>query len=211
MGIQERREREREARKKSVLDAARALVRDRGFNGATSREIAKACEISEATLFFYYKSKDEIFTSLLLDGIDFMARGLDEIAAAGLPRRGRIERLWRFFGEVRAEHPEYFHVFAYLAHPQATAWVSDEVKSDLARRSGDNFRRFAALLRDGGGGPEARMAADLVWSAFVGLHLLRDSRENLGATPHPTDRELGAALDLLLDGVAPATERGGER
>ncbi|MBI5481108.1 MAG: helix-turn-helix transcriptional regulator, partial [Deltaproteobacteria bacterium] len=50
MGVQERRQREREARKKSVLDAARSLVRERGFNGTTSREIAKACELSEATL-----------------------------------------------------------------------------------------------------------------------------------------------------------------
>lgn len=202
MGVQQRRERERQARKKSVLDAARSLLRERGFNGTTSREIAKACELSEATLFFYFKSKDEIFTSLLVEGIEFMARGLEEIGAAELPRRTRLERLWRFFGEMRAEYPEYFQVFAYLAHPQACASVSDEVKADLARRSGDNFRLFAALLRDGDDDPGARVAADLVWGAFVGLTVLRDSRENLGARPHPTDRELGAALELLLDGVA---------
>lgn len=206
MGVQERRERERAQRRRAVLDAARSLVRERGFNGTTTRRIAERCELSEATLFFYFKSKDEIFTSLLLEGIDFMARGLEEIAAAGLSRRDRVAGLWRFFGRVRDEHPEYFQVFAYLAHRETTSSVSEEVKDDLARRSGDNFRLFATLLDDGEG--EARVEADLVWSCFVGLTLLRESRSNLGARPHPTDRDLEAALALLLDGVAP--ESGGQ-
>jgi len=201
MGVQQRRERERQARKKSVLEATRLLVREHGFNGTTSREIAKACELSEATLFFYFKNKGEIFISLLVEGIDFIARGLEEISIADLPQRGRLERLWRFFSEVRAEHPEYFQVFAYLAHPQACASVSDELKADLARRSGDNFRRLVTLIADGRDEREAMVAADLLWSAFAGLLVLRDSRENLGAHPHPTDLELDISLRLLLDGV----------
>lgn len=72
MGVQERRQRERQARRSAVLDAARLLVRERGYNGTTTRQIAEACELSEATLFFYFSSKDEIFTSLLFEGIDFM-------------------------------------------------------------------------------------------------------------------------------------------
>lgn len=208
MGVQERRERERDARRKSVLDATRTLVRERGFNGTTTRQIADRCELSEATVFFYFNSKDEIVTSLLLEGIDFMARGLDEIAAARLDRRQRIVRLWRFFGKVRAEHPEYTHVFSYLAHPQATATVPAEVKAELARRSGDNFRRLAALLDGKDGGSTGRVAADLIWAAFVGLSVLRDSRENLGARAHPTERELGVALELLLGGVASPAKRG---
>lgn len=203
MGVRERREREREARRKCLLEAARKLVRERGFNGTTSRDIAHACELSEATLFFYFKTKDEIFTSLLIKGIDFMARGLEEIAAADLPRRKRIERLWNFFRVVRAEHPEYFQVFTYLAHPQATAAVSEDLRAELARRSGDNFRRFAALLDDRGGSRQTRVAADLIWSAFLGLMVLRDSRQNLQASVHPTDRELAIALEMLLDGIAP--------
>lgn len=210
MGTQERRAREREARRKTVLDAARALVRDKGFNGTTSKQIASACELSEATLFFYFKSKDEIFTSLLLEGIEFTGQGIDRIAASDASPRVKLERLWRFFGEVKREHPEYFQVFTYLAHPQATAAVSDELKDELARRSGDNFRRFTALLDDIAGGPQGRVAADLMWSSFVGLMVLRDSRANLGARPHPTDREMTAAFKLLLSGLFPQDPPGDE-
>jgi len=208
MGTQERRAREREARRKTVLDAARVLVRDRGFNGTTTKQIASACELSEATLFFYFKTKDEIFTSLLLEGIDFTGRGIDRIAAAKLGPKAKIRRLWRFFGEVKREHPEYFQVFTYLAHPQATGAVSDELKSELGRRSGDNFRRFSALLDDIVGESQGRVAADLLWSSFVGLMVLRDSRANLGARAHPTDREMTAALELLMRGLLPESASG---
>ncbi len=203
MGVQERRAREREARRKAVLDATRTLVRDNGFNGTSTKQIAGACELSEATLFFYFKSKDELFTSLLLEGIEFMQRGLDRIAVAETDPRSRLRRLWRFFGEVNREHPEYFQVFTHLAHPQSTALVSDELKAELARRSGDNFRRFAALFGDLTEVPQPRVAADLLWSSFVGLTVLRDSRANLGARAHPTDREMAKAFELLVGGIFP--------
>ncbi len=202
MGMKERRQRERQARLDAVLGAARALVRERGFAGATTRSIAERCELSEATLFHYFKSKDEIFTSLLFEGIDFMSRGLDEILASDTPRRELLARLWSFFGEVRREHPEYVQVFGYLANPQATAAVSDEVKALVVRRTGDNLRRLASVFEELSPASDGRLAADLFWAAFVGLMVLRDSRINLGAPVHPTGTELGAALELLLGGMA---------
>lgn len=201
MGVQERRARERDARRKAVLDAARLLVRERGYNGTTTKQIAAACEVSEATLFFYFQSKDEIFTSLLFEGIDFMAQRIDTLAATDLESSDRLGQVWALFEELRAEFPEYFHVFTSLANPDATTAVSDEVKAELARRSGDNFRRVAQLLRHGTELADTRVAADVMWATFVGLGVLHDSRVNLGATAHPTKPELRTAFDLLRSGL----------
>lgn len=204
MGIQERRKREREARRTAVLDAARSLVREQGFNGTTTKKIAERCELSEATLFWYFKNKEEIFVSLLYEGIDFMARGLEGVFAKGGAPETLLSRLWKFFGRVHDEHPEYLHVFTYLSHPQATTAVTDEVREELARRSGDNFRRFAAMLQEHLGVVDGRLLADVLWAAFTGLTVLQDSRVNLGAKAHPTQREMSQAFQLVLSGVASA-------
>lgn len=201
MGVQERRARERDARRKTVLDAARLLVRERGYNGTTTKQIAAACELSEATLFFYFQSKDEIFTSLLFEGIDFMQQRIDALTAAALPPSDRLGQVWALFEELRTEFPEYFHVFTSLANPDATTAVSNEVKAELARRSGDNFRRVAQLLNHGTNVTDTRVAADVMWATFVGLGVLHDSRVNLGATAHPTKPELREAFDLLRSGL----------
>lgn len=208
MGVKERREREREARRTSVLDATRSLVRERGFNGTTTRQIAEQCELSEATLFWYFKSKDEIFVSLLFEGIAFMNNGLEAIRADEASPKEKLSRLWSFFSEVRSRHPEYFHVFSYLGHPESTSAVTEEVKQEIARRSGDNFRLFTDLIEEMLGSDNTRLVADLLWGSFVGLMVLRDSRLNLGARPHPTDAELKSALDMLMFGVKGGPEEG---
>lgn len=201
MGIQERREREREARRTLVLDATRILVRERGFNGTTTKQIAERCELSEATIFWYFKTKDEILVSLLFEGIAFMNTGLESIRTGDGSADKKLSDLWSFFGEVRIQHPEYFYLFSYLGHPESTSSVTDEVKAELAQCSGDNFRLFADLLEEILGATDTRVIADVLWGSFVGLTVLRDSRVNLGASAHPTDSDFEAALDILKSGL----------
>lgn len=74
MGVSERREREKQARMSGFLDAARDLLLEKGFTGTTTKKIAERCEMSEATLFFYFKNKDEVFASLLFESIGFGRR-----------------------------------------------------------------------------------------------------------------------------------------
>ncbi len=211
MGIQERRERERETRRAAVLDAARALVLERGFNATTTRIIADKCELSEAALFFYFQNKDEIFLSLLFEGIDFTAGLLDKLLEAKLPPLARLRRLWETFSLINHEHPEYVHVFAYLSRPQATANISKDVTAEIARKSGDNFRRLARLLEGIVPPSRTRVAADLLWSTFIGLNSLNDTRRNLGAPAHPTKADQKAAFELLLRGIGAGVKEGSQR
>jgi len=208
MGIAERQARERETRRSAILGAARSLLIERGFSGTTTKEIAERCELSEATLFFYFKNKQEIFTSLLFEGIEFWTRRLDEIRAENLQGRKRLVRIWEFFQEVYREHPEYYYVSAHLARPKSMADVSDELREDIVRRSGENFQQLAELLAGITTAGNARVAADLVWSSFLGLVSLRDARRNLGAAAHPTDRDFARMLELLGRGLlTPARRR----
>lgn len=211
MGVVERRERERQARKNTVLDAARRLLLEKGFRGTTTKEIALQCELSEATLFFYFKNKDEILLSLLFESIQFWEAGLEKLAQSRLEPEKRLDQIWRFHEKVNDEHPEYYVISAYLAQPNALQGVSEAVKEEISIRSGRNFQRLAGLLEDVTGQPDGRYLADTLWSAFLGLMVLRDSRVNLGheeVRSGPKDR--ARAFDILKRGLIPAI-RGRER
>ena len=56
----------KEDRRLQILDSAMNVFIEKGFNGATTQEIAKAANISEVTLFRYFASKKQIF----LEGVD---------------------------------------------------------------------------------------------------------------------------------------------
>lgn len=56
----------KEDRRQQILDSAMTVFVEKGFNGSTTLEIAKAANVSEVTLFRYFSSKQEIF----LQGIE---------------------------------------------------------------------------------------------------------------------------------------------
>lgn len=64
MGIIERKEREREEMQQLILDAARALFLENGFEKTSIRAIADVIEYSPATIYLYFKDKNEIFYEL---------------------------------------------------------------------------------------------------------------------------------------------------
>ena len=70
MGLEERRKREKENRKNAILKAARKLFFDKGFRDVTVESIAKKAELSKGSVYLYFKSKEEIYTQILLSDID---------------------------------------------------------------------------------------------------------------------------------------------
>ncbi|NIR14250.1 MAG: helix-turn-helix transcriptional regulator [Desulfobacterales bacterium] len=60
MGIEERKEREKQMRRRQIIDAAEKVFAEKGFSGATIENIAEQAELSPATLYLYFKNKDGI-------------------------------------------------------------------------------------------------------------------------------------------------------
>jgi AcrR family transcriptional regulator len=52
-------------RRRVIIDAALALFARKGFRGTTTREIAEAAGCSEATIFKYFATKDELYSAIL--------------------------------------------------------------------------------------------------------------------------------------------------
>ncbi len=70
MGIEERRKREREARKLNIVRAARKLFYEKGFKDVTVAHIARKAELSKGAFYLYFTSKEEIYAQILLSELD---------------------------------------------------------------------------------------------------------------------------------------------
>jgi AcrR family transcriptional regulator len=68
MGTAERREREKEERRNSILDAAEKVFFSKGVREATMDDIAEEAEVSKGTIYLYFGSKEEVYL-----GIDLRA------------------------------------------------------------------------------------------------------------------------------------------
>jgi AcrR family transcriptional regulator len=110
MGIKERQQRDREAVRQAILNAARELFVSEGYRNTSMRKVAERIEYSPAAIYSYFPSKDDIFFALAEEGFRLLA-GRAERAVAGLPEPlERIrEGLWAFF-EFSKAHPQYFEL-----------------------------------------------------------------------------------------------------
>ncbi len=127
MGIRERKEREKGARREEIINAAERVFFARGLTAATMDEIAEAAELSKGTLYLYYKSKEDLYLTVALRGTEFMyALFEDALAAGSNPIRqlyGLGEAYYAYFKKYR----NYYRMYYYFENPRIHSQVSTEV------------------------------------------------------------------------------------
>lgn len=64
MGVTERKEREKAEMRRLILDTALRIFREKGYEGLQIRSLAEAIEYSPATIYLYFKDKNELFYAL---------------------------------------------------------------------------------------------------------------------------------------------------
>lgn len=74
-------------KRRRILDAARAQLVKRGYQDLALDDVARAAKVAKGTLFLYFKSKDELFSSAFADLVDQLGEELDAVARSG--KRGR--------------------------------------------------------------------------------------------------------------------------
>ncbi len=146
-----------------ILEAARASFAERGFDGATMRDVAARAGVDAALVHHYFGSKQQLFVAAMELPIDFAAevpRLLDGPASRiGERFTGFVLDLW--------DRPEVRPLLLGLVRSATT----DPVAGAMMRRlleEGPLLAIAAALDR-----PDARLRASLAGSQFIGLLLAR--------------------------------------
>jgi len=74
MGINERKLKEKELRIKQIRDNATALFYKKGYKSTTIEDIAKLAEISKGTIYLYFKSKIDLYYSMVEPSLDVLSK-----------------------------------------------------------------------------------------------------------------------------------------
>lgn len=94
MGVKERKERERERRRQQIIVAAKRVFSEKGFSKARMEDIAHEAELAPATLYIYFRSKEELFVSFSLTLLQYLSAKLKNIAGeTGVCTEGKLAGL----------------------------------------------------------------------------------------------------------------------
>jgi AcrR family transcriptional regulator len=117
LGVAERRERERGQLRGRIVDAARDLLLEQGLGGLSMRAIAERVEYSPATIYIYFKDKDELVREVVHTGFELLGQVLTAELAALPESSGPSDQygaVGRAYVRFALENPAYFRVMFEL-------------------------------------------------------------------------------------------------
>lgn len=190
-----------------ILEAARRLFSERGFDATSVHAIAEAAGVSKANVFHHFKNKDALYLATVRSGCDSFC---DEIERLGRDDGPLAERLHRYAAE---------HLAHVLENGPLTRLILRDLLEAGERRGqefaeqvfGQNFARLVAILRQGQARGELRADIDPALAAIlmIGMDItFFQAREvfrhypDVGFADRPDDYSR-MAMDILLHGLLP--------
>ncbi len=81
-----------ETRKEQILIKAAEVMQANGYHGASMQEIADNCGLHKASLYHYFKSKDEILDQIFASGFKSFLPGLEDIVMSDLKPKEKLRQ-----------------------------------------------------------------------------------------------------------------------
>lgn len=149
MGIAERKEREKEERRTEILTAAEKVFFEKGLAQATMEEIAERAELSKATLYLYYGSKEDLYLGVECRGKQILNEMFEKAASTGQGAIERLHNIGQAYFEFYQRYRNYFRMFAFSENNQLHSQVSKEMLGECSVSGQKVGQVMANVIKDG--------------------------------------------------------------
>jgi len=143
MGVKERREREEKARLATILVAAENTFAKHGYYQARMDDIAEAAELAKGTLYYYFKSKDEIFLHLLKRESRRVHEEILKRISEESTFLEALEQATKFYLEYFEKNPSFLKMFL----PCMSGFIRFEDEGTL-RKSTKGYESHGKFVRE---------------------------------------------------------------
>jgi AcrR family transcriptional regulator len=204
MGVTERKAREKQELKQQILDAARELfVRD-GYENVSMRRIAEKIEYSPATIYTYFKDKDEILDCLCEE--TFLKLHLEKLAAVHRMKGDALETLKKgmeTYIRFGLDHPEHYIVtFILKAPPYEKPRRRETRKAKTGQQCFDDMRNLVRRSMEEGKIRNADLeeTSQALWAGIHGLTALLITQPGFPFVDR--ERLIRRTIEVLVRGVS---------
>jgi len=108
MGVQERKTREKERRSTEIIEAAESVMFEKGIQNTTMDDIAIAAEFGKATLYGYYRNKDEILLAIQKRAADKLGLFLEQAIEEHVLGIDKLQKIGYTYFRFAQEFPNYY-------------------------------------------------------------------------------------------------------
>jgi AcrR family transcriptional regulator len=144
-----RKQKEQGERRQAIHDSAREAFFDKGFKAATIEEIADGCKLAKGTIYLYFKSKEEIYISLVIEGLGLLRSDLSRIGELELPADRLLAEMLRLYCAFYEKNPQYFRLLFLSSQPDVRERVGEDLLKECLDCAGECIRILNEVIRKG--------------------------------------------------------------
>ena len=204
----QRRERERQDTRQTILDAARELFIAEGYDGVSMRKVARKIGYSPTAIYDYFVDKEDLFLGLCHSEFHRLAETFVQITSVPDPVE-RLRGIGRGYVGFGLKNPNHYRMMFMTSRPHASVEKLREVQMGKGNPEEDAYAFLlltvtqameAGAFRKDLQDPHA--VAQTFWAGthgVVSLHIAKGDDDWVPWCPIRDRMEL--MLDALLDGL----------
>jgi AcrR family transcriptional regulator len=186
-----RKKREKEMKKNAILKAARKLFFAKGFKSVTVDSIAKKAELSKGSVYLHYKSKDEIYSQILLSDIDKFQQRFSDLFENGSSAADMLLRYSCIYVDFFLKDNELFRILMNFMLHDNHINLPEEIRDHIIKATNKTVDIVEKILKCGADSGEfspaikLRLNRNAIWgllNGIISLYLftgLESKRENM--------------------------------
>jgi len=212
LGLEERRNREKERRRETILKAARRDFMKKGFKAVTVDSIAQRAQLSKGAIYLYFKSKEEIYAQVLIRDIEKFHDHVADIFHGGDSASEVLIRFARIYTDFFLNERELFRILmAFMVQPNSLN-ISEQINDHIIRNTNKTIGVIERIFQYGierdefPGCRDIRQCRNALWgllNGIIALHLFTGREETREERIRST---ISGGLDIFLRGLTAVTE-----
>lgn len=116
MSIASRKQKEKEDKRLLILEAARNIFLEKGYEQTSIRNIADRIDYSPGTIYLYFKEKDDIFHALHEEGFSRLLEQMQPLRFVADPFE-RLKAMGKVYMEFAKNNKDYYDLMFIMQAP----------------------------------------------------------------------------------------------
>lgn len=168
MTIADRKHREKEEMRQLILDGARQIFLERGFDQTSIRNIAEKIEYSPGTIYLYFKDKDEICHALHEVGFSRLLMQMQPLQHVK-DAMERLRAMGRVYMQFALENTDFYDLMFIMQGP--IEHEKNMEKWEMGNRTLGYLKQVLQECQADGhfAGKDVEYLSFIVWSSMHGM------------------------------------------
>ena len=207
MVFEEKRKKEKENRKNTILRAARRLFFDRGFKSVTVDNIAAKSEVSKGSIYLCFESKEEIYAQILISDNIALYERIKNFSATEASAAQLLLEFARIYVDYFLNDNELFRILMTFMMQTGQMNLTEKQNNELIMSTNENIKIISEIIQKGIDSGEfspignIRQMQNAIWgmlNGVISLYLFTGNPIKRTERIHSTVRN---SLNIFIEGL----------